>query len=583
MILNDKIWAGTSNEGAVCLLPENANRHGLISGATGTGKTVTLQVLAEGFSNLGVPVFLADVKGDLGGLGAPGTVNDKILSRLQSCGAASYQPSAFPCVFWDVYGEKGHPVRTTVSEMGPLLLSRLLGLNEVQSGVMYLIFRIADQEGLLLIDLKDLKAVLSYVGENASRYTLEYGNITKATVGAIQRQIAILEDQGGSLFFGEPALDIADFFAQDADGRGVINVLQAQKLYLNPVMYSTYLLWMLGAIYDYLPECGDQKKPRLVFFFDEAHLLFKDCSKALMDRLEQTVKLIRSKGVGVYFITQSPMDVPSGVLSQLNQRVQHALRAYTPAEIRIVKAASETFRQNPAFRTEDAITELKTGEALISFLDKDGAPCPVQKAVVLPPQSRIGTLTEEERLALSAKDAVGVKYDVPFDRESAYEVLAQNLYAAENEYGVLEPVSDAAPLETAVPVQEPAPVKTFSFKVFDPATGTYVERIVAASPAQVPQPVMEPVTYSRPAAEVSAYSRPTAYPVSSTAYRTPLPRQTVTPKTTVRKTTKTKTASTANALDAFARSAINSAGRTLGSQLTRGLLETLGLSGKKRR
>ncbi|MBQ8136172.1 MAG: DUF853 family protein, partial [Clostridia bacterium] len=484
------------------------------------------------------------------------------------------------CVFWDVYGEKGHPVRTTVSEMGPLLLSRLLGLNEVQSGVMYLIFRIADQEGLLLIDLKDLKAVLSYVGENAYQDTLEYGNITKATVGAIQRQIAILEDQGGSLFFGEPALDIADFFAQDGDGRGVINVLQAQKLYLNPVMYSTYLLWMLGAIYDYLPETGDQKLPRLVFFFDEAHLLFKDCSKALMDRLEQTVKLIRSKGVGVYFITQSPMDVPSGVLSQLNQRVQHALRAYTPAEIKIVKAASETFRQNPAFKTEDAITELKTGEALISFLDRDGAPCPVQKAIVLPPQSRIGTLTEDERLALAANDAVGAKYDVSFDRESAYEVLARNLLAAENEYGVLEPITDEAPLQTIVPAQEPAPVKTFSFKVFDPVTGAYVEKVVSSAPAFVPQTAVEPAVYTRQTAEPTVYPRQTAYPVSSTAYRTPM-RQTVAPKTTVRKTTKTK--STANALDAFTRSAINSAGRTLGSQLTRGLLETLGLSGKKRR
>ena len=548
MILNDTLWVGTDSDGAVCMLPENACRHGLISGATGTGKTVTLQVLAEGFSDMGVPVFLADVKGDLGGLAKEGG-GAGLNSRLEKCGASGvYTPRGFPTVLWDVYGETGHPIRATVTEMGPLLLSRLLGLNEVQSGVMYLVFRIADREQLLLIDLKDLKAVLAYVGENASKYTLEYGNISKTTIGAIQRAVAVLEDQGGNLFFGEPALEIGDFFCQDGQGRGVINILQAQKLYMNPVMYSTFLLWLLSEIYDALPEAGAVDKPRVVFFFDEAHLLFKDCSKALMDRLEQTVKLIRSKGVGIYFITQAPTDVPSGVLSQLNNRVQHALRAYTPAELKIVHAAAETFRANPAFDTEETLGQLATGEALVSFLDGKGVPCPCRRTMILPPQSRIGVLTDEEIADVMANDAVGTKYDTSYDRESAYEALARALLAGDT--GVSQPL----PAGDAVPVPAVTSV-TPSFRIYDPVTGTYVEK-------QTLPPV--PVQTSVPAVQTWSVPQP--------AYNTP-----VTPKTTVRAARKKRQ----DPLDSFTKSVVNSAGRTLGNELTRGLLETLGL--KKRR
>ena len=562
MILNNGIWVGTGDEGAVTLLPQNANRHGLISGATGTGKTVTLQVLAESFSALGVPVFLADVKGDLGGISQSASVGDKILSRLNTCGAAGqYAPTPFPTVFWDVYGRTGHPVRATVTEMGPLLLSRLLGLNETQSGVLYLIFRIADREGLLLIDLKDLKAVLNYVGENASRYTVEYGNITKASVGVLQRAVAVLEDQGGDLFFGEPALDIGDFFCRDSLDRGVINVLQAQKLYLNPVMYSTFLLWLLSVLYESLPEVGDADRPRLVFFFDEAHLLFRDCSKALTDKLEQTVKLIRSKGVGVYFVTQSPSDVPSSVLAQLNNRVQHALRAYTPAEMKTVKAAADTFRKNPRFDTQEALGRLGTGEALVSFLDISGAPSPVQRVTVLPPESRIGTITDEERLECMGSDAVGLKYDTVFDRESAYEILAEGIREAE--YGTLQPLPGAGAAPAA-----PVPVPTV-FKVYDPVTGTYVEREML--PARAPEYV-SPVQYTTPATYVSP----------STPRSAPNVHRPVQPRSTVRVSTP-RGRSSGSALDSFARSALNSAGRTLGSTLTRGLMDTLGLGRKKRR
>ena len=326
--------------------------------------------------------------------------------------------------FWDVYGEQGVPIRTTVSEMGPLLLSRMLGLNETQAGVLHLIFRIADDEGMLLIDLKDLKAMLAYVGDNAQKYVLNYGNITKASVGAIQRAIAILEDQGGNFFFGEPALDLADWLTQDENGNGMVNILAADKLFRKPALYSTFLLWMLGELYELLPETGDKELPRMVFFFDEAHLLFNDCPKALMERIEQTVRLIRSKGVGVFFVTQNPMDVPSTVLSQLSARVQHALRAFTPAEQKTVRAAAQTFRQNPSFDTETALTQLKTGEALLSFLMEDGTPSIVQRATILPPQGSIGTISDSLRETFITTSVYEEKYGEAFDRESAYEVLA---------------------------------------------------------------------------------------------------------------------------------------------------------------
>ena len=430
MLLNNNIWVGTSEEGAVSLLPAMANRHGLISGATGTGKTVTLQVLAEGFSALGVPVFMADVKGDLAGLCKPGEMNKKIEERLAACGIRDFSFRAFPVTFWDVYGEKGHPIRTTVSEMGPLLLSRMLGLNETQTGVLHIIFRIADDENMLLLDLKDVKAMLAYVGENAARYTLDYGNVAKSTVGAIQRAIAIVEDQGGDVFFGEPALNINDWFAQDDEGKGMVNILAAEKLFRKPAMYSTFLLWLLGELYEILPEQGDKELPRMVFFFDEAHLLFDDCSKMLLEHIEQVIRLIRSKGVGVYFVTQNPVDVPSSVLSQLSGRVQHALRAFTPKDQKAVKTAAETFRANPEFKTAEAIMELGTGEALVSFLDEKGAPSMAERARILFPLSQIGAVTPGQRGQIINQSRLYGKYDKIVDRESAFEVLMEEAEAA---------------------------------------------------------------------------------------------------------------------------------------------------------
>ena len=569
MLYDNRIWVGTSPEGAVSLLPSMANRHGLISGATGTGKTVTLQVLAEGFSSIGVPVFLADVKGDLGGLCRAGENSEKIASRLQKCGYnAAFPFRGSPVVFWDIYGEKGHPIRATVSQMGPLLFSRLLQLNDVQSGIMYLIFKIADAEGLLLIDLKDVKAMLTYVGENASRYTLEYGNISKASIGAIQRSIAVLEDQGGDKFFGEPALDIIDWMMQDDEGRGCVNVLAAEKLYRNPVMYSTFLLWMLGQLYDILPEVGDRDKPQMVFFFDEAHLLFSDCSKTLLDRVEQTVKLIRSKGVGVYFITQNPTDISTGVLSQLSNRVQHALRAYTPQEQKVVKAVAQTFRVNPSFDTEQALTELKTGEALLSFLQEDGSPMPAQKAIILPPQGAIGTISDEMRATWIKTDAVGDKYDVAFDRDSAYEYLAGLMAHAEQ----AAPIVVDGDIDVPQPAAQPMPV---IFKVYDPATGTYVER--EAVLPQVPAaavPVQQPMQPSVQPAQQPAILQGLNQLIGKTEKAV---KQEKAVKTTVQKSFGNQL------LESFTKSATTSAGRTLGSQLTRSLLGTLGLTGTTRK
>lgn len=571
MLLNGNIWLGTSQEGAVCLLPAMANRHGLIAGATGTGKTVTLQVLAEGFSQLGVPVFMADVKGDLAGLGKPGEGSDRIDQRLSQCGVTHFPFRACPVALWDVYGEKGHPVRTTVSEMGPLLLSRMLGLNDTQTGVMHIVFRIADDEGMLLIDLKDVKAMLAYVGENAARYTLDYGNIAKSTVGAIQRAIAILEDQGGNFFFGEPALDIADWLQQDENGNGVVNILAAERLFRKPAMYSTFLLWMLGALYEALPEQGDSALPRMVFFFDEAHLLFDDCGKALLERIEQVIRLIRSKGVGVYFITQTPTDVPSSVLSQLSGRVEHALRAFTPQEQKVVRAVAQTFRPNPAFDTAEAITQLGTGEALLSFLQEDGAPSVVQRAVILPPQSQIGAVSDALRRAFMETDAIGQKYDDAFDRESAYEVLsAQFARQGAQQTQVVRPISDAAQQQSAAAPAQPA-YQPVAFRVYNPATGQYEERAIptlqqppAAQP-QYPQPVCAQPQY--PAAQDAV-----AAPCSEKPEK-------------ARKVAKKRSEMTVGEqlLDSFTKSATTSAGRQLGSSLTRSLLGVLGLNGGKKR
>ncbi len=421
---DDAIFLG-KGESPQRLALKYANRHGLIAGATGTGKTVTLQILAEGFSRAGVPVFAADVKGDLSGIAAPGELKDFLVARAEKIGLEGYAPEAAPVVFWDLFGEKGHPIRATVSEMGPLLIARLLDLNETQEGVLALAFRVADDDGLLLLDLKDLRALLIDIGERADELTLKYGNVAKATIGSIQRRLLALEEQGGENFFGEPALDLNDFIHIDRDGRGVVNILAADRLMQSPKLYATFLLWMLSELFEELPEIGDSEKPKLVFFFDEAHLLFRDSPKALLEKIEQVVRLIRSKGVGVYFVTQNPQDIPDPVSSQLGARVQHALRAFTPKEQKVIKTASDMFRPNPAFSTLEAITDLGVGEALVSTLEARGAPSMVDRTLIRPPSSRIGPVTEAERRAIVGKSPLGQRYDKPVDRESAFELLEE--------------------------------------------------------------------------------------------------------------------------------------------------------------
>jgi len=411
------------------LLLGYANRHGLVTGATGTGKTVTLQVLAQGFSDAGVPVFCADVKGDLSGIAMPGEEKDFLLKRAAEVKLDPYTFEACPVIFWDIFGEKGHPIRATISEMGPLLLSRLMNLTEAQEGVLNIAFRIADQEGLLLLDLKDLQALLSNVAERADEISAQYGNVNKQSVGAIQRSLLILEQQGGEHFFGEPALQLADLMRTTLDGRGMVSVLAADKLMMNPRLYSTFLLWLLSELFEELPEVGDPEKPKLVFFFDEAHLLFDDAPKALIDRVEQVVRLIRSKGVGVYFVTQNPIDVPETVLAQLGNRVQHALRAYTPREQKAVKTAADTFRPNPDFDSFATITQLGVGEALVSTLEAKGIPSMVQRTLVRPPSSRLGPITDAERQSLVQGSPVAGQYDKPVDRESAFEILQKRAQA----------------------------------------------------------------------------------------------------------------------------------------------------------
>ncbi len=408
-----------------------ANRHGLVTGATGTGKTVTLQVLAEGFSNAGVPVFASDIKGDLSGIAAPGEAKPAFVQRAKDQGF-EWRPDRFPAVFWDVFGEAGHPVRTTVSEMGPLLIARLLNLNDVQEGVLNIAFRVADEQGLLLLDLKDLRALLAHVAETAPELTRVYGNVSAATVGAIQRALLILENQGAENFFGEPSFEIADLMRTDRDGRGVVNILAAERLMNNPRLYATFLLWLLSELFEELPEAGDLDKPKLVFFFDEAHLLFDDAPKALLDAVERVVRLIRSKGVGVYFVTQNPLDVPDTVLAQLGNRVQHALRAFTPRDQKAVRAAAETFRPNPNLDTERAITELGVGEALVSLLELRGTPAMVERTLIRPPAGRVGPLTADERREAMLESPLRGKYDATLDRESAFEILAARAGASEN-------------------------------------------------------------------------------------------------------------------------------------------------------
>jgi len=411
------------SENEVFLLPRMANRHGVITGATGTGKTVTLQVLAENFSRIGVPVFMSDVKGDLYGISQPGKMNPKIQERVDKLGLGDFAFEGHPVTFWDVFGEMGHPVRATVSEMGPLLLGRMLNLNEIQEGVLTLVFKIADDNGLLLLDLKDMRSILQYVGDNAKDFTTEYGNISAASIGAIQRGLVQLESQGGEKFFGEPALNLDDMMQTDSKGRGVLNILSADKLMESPKVYSTFLLWLLSELFEKLPEVGDQDKPKLVFFFDEAHLLFTDAPDALLDKIEQVVRLVRSKGVGVYFVTQNPLDIPDRVLGQLGNRVQHALRAFTPRDQKAVKAAATTMRENPKFNAEQAITELGVGEALVSTLDEKGRPNVTERAFILPPHGQIGPIDDATRKQLIQNSVVAGVYEKQVDRESAYEVL----------------------------------------------------------------------------------------------------------------------------------------------------------------
>lgn len=420
-----QLFLGAGVEGAVFQLLRLSNRHGLIAGATGTGKTVTLQTLAENFSHAGVPVFMADVKGDLSGLAKPAVRNEKLDNRIQSLGISDYSPRPCPVIFWDLYGQGGHPIRTTISDMGPLLLANLLQLNDTQSGVLYACFKIADDQGLLLLDLKDLRALLGYISENAKALQKDYGNLSTTSVAAIQRSLLVMEQQGVERFFGEPALNLADLMQTDFSGHGVISILDATQLLPKPQLYSTFLLWLLAELFGQLPEVGDADKPKLVFFFDEAHLLFDNAPKALIDKIEQVVRLIRSKGVGIYFVSQSPLDIPEDVLGQLGHRIQHALRAFTPKDQKAVKTAAQTFRANKNFDVESAITELGTGEALISVLDEKGSPTPVVRAMIRPPESRIGPLSAAEHNEHISRSPIKGRYDQAIDRESAYEILNQ--------------------------------------------------------------------------------------------------------------------------------------------------------------
>ncbi len=407
-----------------------ANRHGLVAGATGTGKTVTLQCLAEGFSRAGVPVFMADVKGDLSGLCEPSSREDFLLKRAETIGLDDYAATAFPVIFWDLFGQQGHAVRTTVSEIGPLLLARMLELNDTQEGVLNIAFRHADEQGLLLLDLKDLRALLNAVHENAGEISREYGQVSKPSIATIQRALLRLEDQGGDSFFGEPALDLRDLMRTDIDGRGMINILAADTLMQSPRLYATFLLWLLSELFEELPEAGDADKPRLVFFFDEAHLLFTDAPKSLLEKIEQVVRLIRSKGVGIYFVTQNPQDIPDSVLGQLGNRIQHGLRAFTPAQKKFIDKAAQTYRENPAFNVKDTITDLAVGEALVSTLEDKGNPSMVQRTLIRPPSSKLGVASAEGKGAARQRDGIGAKYDTAQDRESAYELLTRKAEAA---------------------------------------------------------------------------------------------------------------------------------------------------------
>lgn len=434
----------------VNLLAKYGNRHGLIAGATGTGKTITLMVLAEGFSRLGVPVFMADVKGDIAGLAMPGTTNDKITQRVRQIGIDGYTNEACPVLLWDLYGKAGHPVRTTISEMGPTLLSRILELNDTQTGVLEIVFKLADDQGMLLLDLDDLRALLSFVADNRKDISTQYGLVSTQSVGAIQRALLTLEREGGESFFGEPALDLTDLMRTDLSGRGIVNILAADQLIMKPRLYSSFLLWLLSELFENLPEVGDLEKPKLVFFFDEAHLLFDDAPAALRQRIEQVIRIIRSKGVGVYFCSQFPDDIPEEILGQLGNRIQHALRAFTPRDQKAVKVAAETFTTNPSLNVAETISRLGVGEALVSTLQEKGVPMPVEQTIICPPRCRIGAISQEERTAVRARSSVGARYDTPINRESAYEILNKRAAAVESA-AATQATQDKAKPETEEP------------------------------------------------------------------------------------------------------------------------------------
>lgn len=475
MYNNNLVTVGMTADGRYLnIIPKMANRHGLIAGATGTGKTVTLKVIAESFSDAGVPVFLSDVKGDLAGMCMPGEDNENMQKRIEYFGlkCMGFNYKTYPTRFWDIFGQKGLALRTTISEFGPLLLARLLNLNQTQSDILNIVFKICDDQNLLLIDMKDLKAALNFCSDNAKEFKAEYGNIAPQSVAAIMRALVSLEDRGGDRFFGEPAIDIKDWFANADDGRGYINVLAADSLINDPTLYSTFLLWMLSELFEVMPEVGDQEKPKMVFFFDEAHLLFNDCPKALLEKIDQVVKLIRSKGIGIYFVTQNPRDIPDSVLAQLGNKVQHALHAYTPAEQKGIKAASDSFRTNPAFKTEDAIQNLGTGEALVSFLQADGSPAIVEVAKILPPASKMGTIEDNLRNVNVASDSLYNNYSEATDRDSAYEFLMRKNAEAAEEYKAAEEAEalakeDAKAAAKAAKEEEKAAAKAEKEKAAD--------------------------------------------------------------------------------------------------------------------
>jgi len=474
MLVDDKIFLGTSTRPEYLAL-KYGNRHGLVTGATGTGKTVSLQIMAEGFSRAGVPVFCADVKGDLSGIAMAGTPQDFLTKRAQQIGFTDYTNQAFPAIFWDLFGAKGHPVRATISEMGPLLLARILDLNDIQEGVLNVAFRYADDKGLLLLDLKDLRALLIAVNDNAKEISATYGNVATATIGAVQRALLVLEQQGAEKFFGEKALDIADLMRLAPDGRGYISVLAADQLMTSPRLYATFLLWLMSELFEALPEVGDPAKPKLVFFFDEAHLLFDGAPKALVDKVEQVVKLIRSKGVGIYFVTQNPVDIPDAVLAQLGNRVQHALRAFTPRDQQAVKVAADTFRPNPAFSTAEVITQLAIGEALVSVLEDGGIPSVVGRTLIRPPSSRLGPITPGERQQIMASSPVGSAYDEVIDRVSAYEVLK----------GRQQEMAPPTPASRTTPANPGAPRPSNREGIVEAATKSFTRAMASSAGRQV--------------------------------------------------------------------------------------------------